>query len=85
METTEAKIPNYVFEDLLFRRRLQRNINDELGRLNRLLEEQVELLQKRKELMAEVHESVHQRWKDEEAAEPDIHSQPETDGDRDAH
>ena len=34
---TEKKIPNYVFEDLLFRRRLERNLGDELQRLYNLL------------------------------------------------
>jgi hypothetical protein len=71
METTEAKIPNYVFEDLLFHRRLQRNINDELGRLNRLLEEQVELLQKRKELMVEVDAAVMLHWRSESNTLPE--------------
>jgi len=66
METTETKIPNYIFEDLLFQRRLQRNLNTELERLNTLLAVQVRLLQERKQLMAEVHDAVQQRWKDEE-------------------
>ena len=51
METTEKKIPNYVFEDLLFQRRLQRNLNAELEKLNNLLAEQNRFLQERKALM----------------------------------
>lgn len=66
METPEVKIPNYVFEDQLFQRRLQRNLNTELERLNNLLAEQTRLLQKRKGLMAEDHDAVQQRWADEE-------------------
>jgi hypothetical protein len=66
METTEKKIPNYIFEDLLFQRRLQRNLNAELEKLNTLLAEQVKLLDERKQLLAEVHEAVQQRLEDEE-------------------
>jgi hypothetical protein len=68
METTERKIPNYVFEDLLFRRRLQRNLNDELERLHHLLTEQVRLLKEREALMSTVHAAVEQRWNAEEEA-----------------
>jgi hypothetical protein len=83
METTEQKIPNYVFEDLLFQRRLQRNLNAEQEKLNAQLAEHVRLLQERRALMAEVHESVQQRWKDEE--EPsDTHTELNTEGDGDA-
>ena len=67
METTEKKIPNLCFEDLLFRRRLQRNLNGELERLHHLLTEQVRLLQERDALMSKVHAAVQQRWKKEEA------------------
>ena len=84
METNEKRIPTFVFEDLLFARRLQRNLNAEQERLNALLAEHVRLLAIRKQLMADVHASVQQRWKDEEAAEPDIHSEPETEGGGDA-
>jgi hypothetical protein len=66
METTEKKIPNYVFEDLLFQRRLERTLNAELEKTNTLLAEQVRLLQERKELMAEIRRAVQQRWEDEE-------------------
>jgi len=77
METTKKKIPNYVFEDLLFRRRLQRNLNDELERLHHLLTEQVRLLKEREALMSTVHAAVEQRWNEEEA-EFDIHAVPDT-------
>jgi hypothetical protein len=66
METTEKNIPNYVYEDLLFRRRLQRTLNSEYEKLSALLVTQVQLLKERMALLAEVHESVQQRWKDEE-------------------
>ena len=71
METTEKNIPNYVFEDLLFQRRLQRNLNTELERLNRLLAEQVELLQKREVASAQIYATVMLRWESEvESASP---------------
>ncbi|MGO9323535.1 MAG: hypothetical protein ACLP07_03155 [Terracidiphilus sp.] len=68
MKATERKIPNFVLEDLLFQRRLERTLNAELEKTNALLAEQVKLLEERKGLMAEVREAVQQRWKDEEAA-----------------
>jgi hypothetical protein len=68
METPEKKIPNYVFEDLLFQRRLERTLNAELEKTNTLLAEQVRLLEERKELMAEVHAAVQQRREGEEDA-----------------
>ena len=58
METTEKKIPTYVYEDLLFRRRLQRSLNAEYEKLSALLVEQVRLLKERDALMDGVHESV---------------------------
>lgn len=71
MAVNEREIPKYVFEDLLLRRRLERNLNTELESLNRLLTEQVELLQKRKELCAEVNAAVMLRWRNEEDAMPE--------------
>lgn len=68
METPKKKIPNFVFEDLLFQRRLHRNLNDELERFNHLLTEQVRLLQERDALMAKVQAAVQVRWQNEEAA-----------------
>jgi hypothetical protein len=68
METTEKKIPTYVYEDLLFRRRLQRSLNAEYEKLSALLVEQFRLLKERDALMDGVHESVNQRWRDEEEA-----------------
>jgi hypothetical protein len=71
MGTTEKKIPNYVFEDLLFQRRLQRNLNTELERLNRLLAEQVELLQKREVASSQIYATLMLRWgSEEESASP---------------
>jgi uncharacterized damage-inducible protein DinB len=66
METTERKIPNYVFEDCLFARRLERTLNAELEKLNAMLAGQVKLLEERKQLLAEIHAAVQQRWQDEE-------------------
>lgn len=78
MEATETKIPNYVFEDLLFQRRLQRNLNTELERLNNLLAEQVRFLESRKQMMTEVHEAVQQRWRGDEQAEPGLDANART-------
>jgi len=77
METTEMKIPNYVFEDLLFRRRLERTLNAEFEKLNALVAEHVRLLQDRRALMSEIHEAVQRRWKAEEEAVFDCNSQAE--------
>jgi len=77
MKTTEKNIPNYVFEDLLFQRRLHRTLNAEQEKLNALLAEHVRLLTERRALMAEVRASVQQRWKEEEASVSIIHSAPE--------
>jgi hypothetical protein len=84
METNEKRIPNFALEDLLFQRRLQRNLNAEQEKLNALLAEHVRLLAIRKQLMADVHASVQQRWKNEEAAASDTHTGPTTKGDGDA-
>ena len=71
METSETRIANVVYEDRLFLRRLERTLNAELERTNRLLAEQVTLLETRKQLLAEVQEAVQQRWATEERAEKD--------------
>ena len=67
METSE-KIPNFVLEDLLFQRRLQRSLNAEYEKLSALLVEQVRLLQERDALMSNVHAAVQERWQKEEPA-----------------
>jgi hypothetical protein len=67
METPKTKIP--ICEDLLFMRRLERNLIDALEKINSLLLWQVKLLEERKELMAEVHAAVQQRWADEDSTE----------------
>ena len=72
MAGNEREIPKYVFEDLLFRRRLERNLNTELESLNKPLTEQVELLQKRNEVFAEVNAAVMLRWSNEEDAMPEL-------------
>ena len=66
METTEKKIPKCVFEDRLFERRLQRDLNAELERLYHLLTEQVRLLREREALMSGVQAAVQQRRTEEE-------------------
>jgi hypothetical protein len=84
METSERKIPNYIYEDLLFQRRLERSLGNELERLNNLLSEQIRLLEERKTLMADIREAVQLRWKDEEEAASNLHSVPITEEDADA-
>jgi hypothetical protein len=84
MENDELKIPRYVYEDLLFQRRLQRDLNAELEKLNALLAEQARLLKERKELMAEVHAAVQHRWSDEEKSEFNSQSVTVTEEDRNA-
>jgi hypothetical protein len=69
METTKKKIPSYIFEDLLFRRRLERDLGDVLQRLYNLLVEQVRLLKVREALMANVQAAVQHRWEEEEPSE----------------
>jgi len=82
METNKKKIPNYVFEDLLFRRRLQRSLNAEYEKLSALLVQQVKLLKERDALMDGIHAAVKQRWGEEEAA-CNIRSAPEAEEYRD--
>lgn len=84
METPEKKIPNYVFEDLLFQRRLERTLNAEQERLNALLAEHVRLLAERRALMSKVHEAVQQQWKDDEAATSNLRFEPPTEEASDA-
>jgi hypothetical protein len=69
METTKKKIPNFVLEDLLFQRRLQRNLGDELERLYHLLVEQVRLLKERETLLTNISEAVQRRWEKEEPSD----------------
>lgn len=76
MEANEREIPRYVLEDLLFERRLCRTLNAEQEKLNALLAEHVRLLAERRALMADVHASVQQRWKDEESAASTLRSAP---------
>jgi hypothetical protein len=69
METSEKKIPDYIYEDLLFKRRLERSLNDELERLSNLLVGQVRLLKEREALMSKIHAAVEKRWEEEEPSE----------------
>jgi ABC-type multidrug transport system fused ATPase/permease subunit len=84
METSEREVPRYVLEDLLFERRLARNLNSEQEKLNALLAEHIRLLQERRAFMAEVNEAVQQRWKGEEEAASNLHPVPMTEEDADA-
>jgi hypothetical protein len=68
MKTTKKRISNYVFEDLLFRRRLQRSLNAEYEKLSALLVQQVKLLKERDALMDGIHAATQERWQREEAA-----------------
>jgi hypothetical protein len=70
MQIDSNGIPNRVFEDLLFRRRLERNLNQELERFNRLLKEQIFLIEQRRELLCGLPEPV----ANEEASAPGVGS-----------
>lgn len=48
MQKRNNGIPNKVFEDLLFHRRLERDLDNKLERLNRLLKEQIASIEKRR-------------------------------------
>jgi hypothetical protein len=70
MAVNEREIPKYVFEDLLFRRRLERQLKVDCELINRLLREQIELLRIRSELLVNISNAVQRQWKDEELSEP---------------
>ena len=84
MESSERELPRYIFEDLLFERRLCRTLNAEQEKLNALLSEQVRLLEARKQLMADVRESVQQRREVEKNSECGSQSATETEERSDA-
>jgi hypothetical protein len=78
MEITEKQIPNYVFEDLLFRRRLERTLNAELERFNGLLKEQISLIEKRRESLCAVSVATAEKLNREEQADsPEVNSATE--------
>ena len=68
--TNDKQIPNYVFEDLLFRRRLERSLNKELERFNTLLKEQIFLIDQRNDLLCDLRCAVLQRLADEDTPSP---------------
>lgn len=68
--TNDKQIPNYVFEDLLFRRRLERTLNKELERFNALLKEQMFLIDQRNDLLRDLRCAALQRLADEETFPP---------------
>jgi len=67
--STSRQIPNYLFDDLLFRRRLERSLNAELERFNALLTEQISLIQKRKESLLAISSAAAERLNREEEAD----------------
>jgi hypothetical protein len=67
--STSKQIPNYVFEDLLFRRRLERSLNAELERINSLLKEQIVLIEKRRESLSAVSSATADKLNREEQAD----------------
>ena len=64
--TDNNEVTTSILEDLLFQRRLQRNLNSELERLYHLLVEQVRLLREREALTSGVQAAVQQRRTEEE-------------------
>lgn len=67
--STSKQIPNYVFEDLLFRRRLERTLNAELERFNALLKEQNSLIEKRRDSLCTVSLATAEKLSREEEAD----------------
>jgi hypothetical protein len=67
--STSRQIPNYVYDDLLFRRRLERTLNAELERFNALLKEQISLIEKRKESLCAVSSATAEKLNREEEAD----------------
>lgn len=70
--TSDREIPKYVFEVQLFQRRLASTLRIEQERVNKLLREQVELLERRKELLCDLHGAVLDQWNEEENRAPEI-------------
>ncbi len=66
---TGKTIPNYVFEDLLFRRRLERTMNAELERFNALLKEQMSLIEERRESLCAISAATAEKLEREEEAD----------------
>jgi len=64
--SNNKNIPNYVFDDLLFRRRLERTLNAELERFNALLEQQIVLIEKRRESLGAVSSATAEKLSREE-------------------
>jgi hypothetical protein len=61
----ERTIPKYVFEIQLFQRRLERTLRIEEDRVNKLLQQQIELIKSRKKLLLDLHRTVLERWNEE--------------------
>ena len=69
--STSRQIPNYLFDDLLFRRRLERTLNAEFERFNALLKEQIFLIERRSESLLAISSATAEKLSREEAAVAD--------------
>ena len=58
-----------VLEDLLFARRLERTLRIQHERLNNLMKEQIELLERRQQLLCSMHQAVREVWEPNPAPE----------------
>ena len=70
--SSDGQIPKYVFEVQLFQRRLASTLRIEQERVNKLLREQIELLERRKELLCDLHRAVLDQWNEELNPAPEL-------------
>jgi hypothetical protein len=65
--TNDREIPDYVVEVRRYQRHLATTLRIAEERVNNLLREQIALLEKRKELLCDLHHSVLEQWNEEES------------------
>ena len=61
----DRKLPRYVFEVQLYQRHLARTLRMAEERVNNLLNEQIALLERRRELLVDLHRAVLDQWNEE--------------------
>jgi hypothetical protein len=68
----DRRIPDYVFEDLLFQQRLRFSLRIEQERMNKLLQQQIELVKRREEVLCELTRAMRELWNEEQNTAPDL-------------
>ena len=63
--TNDREVPDYVVEVQRYQRHLASTLRIAEERMNNLLREQVALLERRKELLCDLHHAVLERWSQE--------------------